>query len=102
MTSRRTFKREHESKQTVADAFRTIVEQVCAVQELDRGESFFGRASVRQAEEQDDEAVVVTSGSRKASWPKVAGVLAAKRQFLRKKVGVYSVFFLVDRIYDLG
>ncbi|KXJ21396.1 Ankyrin-1 [Exaiptasia diaphana] len=98
MASRRTFKREHETKQTVADAFRTIVEQVCAVQELDRGESFFGRVSVRQADEKENE----VSNLRKPSWPRVTGVLAAKRQFLRKKSSVNELNDAITQGKDIN
>lgn len=80
MSRRRTFKLEHENKQSVADALRTIVEQAC-VQELDRGESYFGRVSVKQAEKKEDD-----DKNGQTNWPKVAGLLAAKRQFMRKKV----------------
>lgn len=82
MNSRRTFKLDHGNKQSVAQALRTIVEQTC-VQELDRGESYFARRSVKEAQEEKNNENV---SNGQTSWPKVAGILAAKRQFMRKKV----------------
>lgn len=92
MKSRRTFKLDHDNKQTVAQALRTIVEQTC-VQELDRGESYFGRANVEEVEKKNNNEEV-SSRNGQTSWPKVSGILAAKRQFMRKKVRWYFIIIM--------
>ena len=88
MASRR-YKVEQENKQNVVEALRTIVEQTCNP-ELDRGESFFGRASVKQIEERENDVHTGPTG------PTIGGVLAAKRQFLRKKVNIMLEFIFSD------
>lgn len=70
------------AKQSLSEAFKTILEQTC-VQELDRGETYFNRASVKASQGKTVDESVNDNGSCEH-----ARALQYKKQYGRKKVSL--------------